>query len=372
MPSSKTEAYIGLDVAKASHAVAIAEAGRDGEVRKLGTISAAPDAVGRLVKRLEDRHSELHFCYEAGPTGYGLYRRLTQMGHACTVVAPSLVPMRSGDRVKTDQRDAVRLARLLRAGELTSVWVPDDVHEAMRDLVRSRERAVDDLRRKRQAIGSLMLKHGRIYPGKKTWSMKYQRWLQCQRFELAAHQITLQELILAERHARERVERLTEAIEDLVQDWSLGGAVEALQTLRGVALIGAVTFLAEVGDVRRFSHPRQLMSYLGLVPSEFSTGQTVSRGGITKAGNAHVRRTLIEGTWSYRWAPRIGEKQLYHQRKVPPEINDIAWKAQTRLTRRYRQLIQRGKKSTVATTALARELVGFMWDIARRSMPAQA
>jgi len=372
MSEKSSVAFVGLDVSKAHHAVAIADAGRNGEVRRLGNIPATLDGVRRLVRRLEKRHDELHFCYEAGPTGYGLYRQLTGMGHACMVVAPSMTPVRPGDRIKTDQRDAVRLARLFRAGELTSVWVPDDIHEAMRDLVRSRQSAVEDLRRKRQMINSLMLKHGRVYPGKKTWTMQYRRWLHTQRFDHRAHQIALQEMILAERHAGERTDRLMAAIEDLAADWSLSAVVEALQALRGVALIGAVTFMAEVGDVSRFSHPRQLMSYLGLVPSEFSSGSTISRGGITKAGNARVRRTLVEGAWSYRWAPRVGEKQLLQHRKVSPEIKDIAWKAQTRLTRRYSQLVRRGKKSTVATTAVAREMVGFMWDIARRSMPTPA
>jgi transposase len=371
MKDQVKEVFVGIDVAKASHAVALAESGRSGEVRIFGTISATPEAVRRLVTKLSKNYERLCFCYEAGPTGYGLYRQLMELGHECIVIAPSLTPVRSGDRIKTDRRDAVRLARLFRAGELTAIWVPDATHEAMRDLVRARQSAVEDLRCKRQMISSLMLKHGRSYPGKKTWGARHQRWLQQQKFDHPGHQIALQEMVLAERHARERVDRLMTAIEELVPGWSLGGAVEALQSLRGVALIGAVTFMTEVGDVRRFEHPRQLMAFLGLVPSEYSTGMKTQRGGITKAGNARVRRTLIEGAWAYRWAPRVGAQKLYQHRKVSAEIQDIAWKAQSRLTGRYRRLTKAGKKSTVATTAVARELVGFMWDIARRSMPTE-
>lgn len=367
-----TEAFVGLDVSKDNYAVAIADTGRLGEVRSYGLIASTDIAIHQLVVKLSKKYSQLTFCYEAGPTGYGLYRQLTKMGQTCIVIAPSMTPTRPGDRIKTDRRDAIRLAQLLRAGELTEIWVPDEIHEAMRDLVRARLSAVEDLRRKRQMITSFLLKHSRTYPGKKTWTVRFQCWLQHQKFNYPAQGIALQEMVLAERHARERLERLTAAIEELVPDWSLGVVVEALQSLRGVALIGAVTFMTEVGDVRRFDHPRKLMSYLGLVPSEYSSGSRTQRGGITKAGNARVRRTLVEGAWAYKWPARVGSKQMYQHRKVFPEIQDIAWKAQSRLTARYRLLIRQGKKSTVAVTAIAREMVGFMWDIARRSMPKNA
>lgn len=370
MVKSSTKAFVGIDVSKESYAIAVAEGDRGGDVLSIGSISSSPEAVAKLIKKLSRKCSALHLCYEAGPTGYGLYRQLTDMGHDCIVVAPSMTPRRPGDRVKTDRRDAERLARLLRADELTSIWVPDTIHEAMRDLVRSRESAVEDLRRKRQMISSMMLKHGRAYPGKSTWGSRHQVWLLRQKFDHPAHQIAIQEQVLAERHARERLERLTSTIEELVPDWSLGPAISALQALRGVGLVGAVTFMAEIGDMRRFDHPRKLMAYLGLVPSEYSTGATVNRGGITKTGNARVRRTLIEGAWTYRWAPRITRDQFYQHKKVSEEVRDIAWKAQSRLTMRYRQLMRRGKRSTVATTAVARELAGFMWDIARRSANA--
>jgi transposase len=360
-----SEVFVGLDVAKARHAVAIAEDGRQGEIRFLGEIDADPTSVRRLVSRLEKRHTRLHFCYEAGPTGYGLYRQLTEMGHRCTVVAPSMIPRRPGDRVKTNRRDAMQLARLLRAGELTEVWVPDEAHEAVRELIRSREAAVDDLRRKRQAISSLMLRYGRSYPGKKTWGARHRQWLQAQRFDHPAQQLVLQEMALAAQHAQERLQRIEAAIVEFVPTWSLAPVVDALQALRGVQLISAATIMVELGDLRRFDKPRQLMGYLGLVPGERSTGDTVRRLGITKAGNGRVRRALIESAWSYRHLPRTSRVKHYVHERVTPAVRDIAMKAQARLCARYRSLAGRGKKLNVAVTAIARELAGFIWAIGR-------
>jgi transposase len=261
---------------------------------------------------------------------------------------------------------------LLRAGELTAVWVPDEGHEAMRDLVRSRTAAVEALRVHRQQVSAFMLKHGRICPRKKGWTMRYLRWLQEQKFEHSAHQIALQEMVEAVRIAKERVDRLERVIEEFIPNWSLAPIVRALQTLRGVDLIVAVTFATEVGDVQRFESPRQLMGYLGLVPGERSTGDTVRRLGITKAGNGRVRHMLIESAWTYRHPPRVGAKKLYRMAEAPSLVREIAWKAQTRLTARYRMLIARGKKTTVVCTAIARELVGFMWAIARAATGGQA
>jgi transposase len=359
------EVFVGLDVAKARHAVAVAEDGRRGEVRFLGEIDADPASVRRLVARLEKRHARLHFCYEAGPTGYGLYRQLSEMGHRCTVVAPSMIPRKRGDRVKTNRRDAMQLARLLRAGELTEVWVPDEAHEAVRELIRSREAAVDDLRRKRQAISSLMLRYGRSYPGRKTWGARHRQWLQTQRFDHPAQQLVLQDMALATQHAQERLQRIEAAILEFVPTWSLAPVVEALQSLRGIQLINAATIMVELGDLRRFDNPRQLMGYLGLVPGERSTGDTVRRLGITKAGNGRVRRALIESAWSYRHLPRTSRVKHYVHERVPPAVRDIAMKAQARLCARYRSLAGRGKKLTVAVTAIARELAGFIWAIGR-------
>jgi transposase len=303
-----TEIFVGLDVAKARHAVAaaVAEDGRQGEVRYIGEIGADAESVRRLVAKLEKRRSRLHFCYEAGPTGYGLYRQLATLGHRCTVVAPSLIPRKPGDRVKTNRRDALQLARLLRAGELTAVWVADEAHEAMRDLIRARQVAVEDIRRKRQAISSMMLRQGRTYPGKKTWGARHTQWLQAQRFDHLAQHLVLQELLLAVRHAHERRERIEAAIAELLPQWSLAPVVEALQALRGINLVTAVTVMAEVGDLRRFESPRQLMGYLDLVPGERSTGESVHRLGISKAGNGRVRQALVESAWCYRHPPRTG------------------------------------------------------------------
>lgn len=361
-----TDIFVGLDVAKVWHAVAVAEDGRRGEVRYLGEVGSDAESVRRLAARLQKRHgSRLHFCYEAGPTGYGLYRQLTGLGHHCIVVAPSLIPRRPGDQVKTNRRDAQQLARLLRAGELTAVWVPDTAHEAMRDLVRSRDAAVGDLRRKRQAISSLMLRQGRVFPGKKTWGATYLHWLEKQIFDHPAHGLVLQEMLLAARHAQERLERIEAVILEFLPTWSLAPVVEALQALRGIGLIGAVTIMAEIGDLGRFENPRQLMGYLGLVPGERSTGDSVRRLGITKAGNGRARRALVEAAWSYRHLPRTGPAKQYVHQRVPPAVRDIATKAQARLCARYRALSAKGKKLTVTVTALARELAGFVWAIGR-------
>jgi transposase len=319
----------------------------------------------RTVDRIAKKYERVHFCYEAGPTGYGLHRLITSLGHSCTVVAPSLIPRRPGDRVKTNRRDALSLAKLLRAGELTAVWVPDEIHEAMRDLVRARSAAVETLRVHRQQVGAFMLKHGRIYPRKIGWTMRYLRWLQEQKFDHPAHQIALQEMVDATRVSKERVERLELTIKEFLPSWSLAPMVQALQALRGVDLIVAVTFVTEVGDLRRFENPRRLMGYLGLVPSERSTGSTIKRSGITKAGNGRVRHMLVESAWTYRHPPRLGARKLYRLEQVTPRVREIAWKAQTRLTARYRSLSARGKKTTVVCAAIARELVGFILAVAQ-------
>ena len=263
-----TEVFVGIDVAKSRNAIAIADGERGGEVRFLGEVDASPEAMRRVVQRIAAKHERAHFCYEAGPTGYGLHRLITAMGHPCDVVAPSLIPKRAGDRVKTNRRDAIGLAKLLRAGELTPVWVPDEGHEAMRDLVRARAAAVETQRVHRQQVGAFMLKHGRIFPRKTTWGARHLRWLQEQRFDHPAHQLALQELVDAVRTSKERIGRIEAAIEEFLPSWSLAPVVRALQALRGVELIVAVTFVTEIGDMRRFDSPRQLMGYLGLVPSD--------------------------------------------------------------------------------------------------------
>lgn len=366
--SDHSEVFVAFDTSKLRHAVAIAEGGRFGEVRFLGEIENTEAATVKLVRKLAAKYRRLTLCYEAGPTGYGLYRLIKDLGHDCIVVAPSLIPKRPGERVKTNRRDAVALAKLLRAGELTAVWVPDARHEAMRDLVRAREAAVDDLKSKRQQVLSLLLRLGRYYPGQKTWTKTHIGWLASQKLEHAEQRIAFEEMLLAVRQAQERVARLEDAIRAAVPDWSLSKMVTALMTMRGLDLVSASALLAEIGDLSRFATPRELMGYLGLTPSEQSTGEKVKRGGITKAGNRRARRILVECSWSYRHPPRVGKKKLAKVAAAPRPVQEIAWKAQSRLAARYRALTRKGKRPTVVVTAIARELSGFIWAVNRAVM----
>jgi transposase len=364
-----SEAFVAFDVSKAKHAVAIADGGRGSEVRFLGEVSNSPDAVERLIRKLSGRYGKLHFCYEAGPTGSGLYRQIKALGHACMVVAPALIPKRPGERVKTNRRDAVTLARLHRAGELTGVWVPDEVHEAVRDLVRAREGAAEDRRRKRQQLLSFLLRHSRIYSGGGHWTLAHRRWLAKQAFAHPAQQIVFQEAIDAIAEADQRLRRLEQQVAQIVPNWSMAPVVEAYQAMRGASFIVAVTFAAEIGDVRRFETPRQLMSFLGLVPAESSTGQTVRRKGLTLAGNRRARRVLVEAAWTYRYPARVGEGLRVRLEGLPKAVRDIAWKAQVRLCARYRQLSGTGKKLPVVVAAIAREMAAFLWAIGREVAP---
>lgn len=361
----ESNTFIGLDVHKASISVAVAQGARGGEVRHWGSVPNRPDHIRKLVEKLAAAGAQLQFCYEAGPCGYGLHRQLVEMGHDCIVVAPSLIPLKAGDRVKTDRRDAVMLAKLHRAGELTAVWVPDAAHEAMRDLVRARATAMRVAGKARQHLQGFLLRHSRIYPGKKGWTGAYRRWLALVGFTHPAQQIVLQDYIEAVAEAEARVERLTGQIADLLPQWSLAPVVAAVQAMRGVGFIVAVTVVAEVGDFQRFDTPRQLMAYLGLTPSEHSSGASVRRGGITKAGSGLARRALIEGAWSYRMQARISVKLLARIEALPKVVRDIAWKGQLRMCQRYRHLIAAGKAKVVVVTAIAREMLGFVWAIAR-------
>lgn len=365
------EVFVALDVAKAKNAVAIAEGGRNGEVRYLGEIENSPEATRRLIAKLSKSCKKMTFCYEAGPTGYGLYRWITDLGHDCIVVAPSLIPMKAGDRVKTNRRDAESLAKLLRAGELTAVWVPDTRHEAMRDLVRSREAAAQDQTRKRQQVTSFLLRHGRVFPRKTTWGATHARWLTEQVFDRVEQRIAFEELVMAARQATERIKRLEAAIAEFVPTWSMAPLVEALQSMRGIDLVAASILMAELGDLSRFDSPRRLMGFLGLVPSERSTGESVRRGGLTKTGNSRARRVLIESAWTYRHPPRLSTKKRFLVARAPHSVREIAWKAQTRLSARTRALAAKGKRSTVVVAAVARELAGFIWAIGREVAPAR-
>jgi transposase len=371
--------YVGLDVHKEAIVVAVAEGGLRGEVREHGRIANTPAALDRLLRKLGGDGMALRFCYEAGPCGYGIQRRLAARGHECVVVAPSLIPKRAGDRVKTDRRDAASLAKLHRAGELTAVWVPDCRHEAMRDLVRARLDAVHSLRRARQQLSGFLLRQGCHY-GRPAWTKLHRPhgsspWAEGSRlaglkFEQAVHHIVLEDYVAAVEGAEARRDRLTGQIEAMLPDWTLAPVVAALQTMRGMALVNAATLIAELGDLARFANPRQLMAYLGLVPSEHSSGASVRRGGITKAGNRAARRLLIEAAWSYRFPARLSRQLLLRQERQPKPIREIAWKAQLRLCARYRRLARTGKPANVVTTAIARELAGFVWAIARHVMAA--
>ena len=365
-----SEAFVAFDTAKKKHAVAIADVGREGEIRYLGEIDSSPLTIERMIRKLAGRYEKLHFCYEAGPTGYGLYRQVRALGHNCSVVAPSLIPKKSGERVKTNRRDAVSLARLFRAGELTSVWVPDTVHEAVRDLVRARETASQDLRRKRQQLLSFLLRHGRIFSGRQHWSRAHLRWLAQQKFDHPAQQIVFQDAVDAIDDAAARLRRLDAQVAAIVPSWSMAPVVEAYQAMRGVSFAVAVTFVADIGDLRRFDNPRQLMAFLGLVPSERSTGERVRRAGLTLAGNKRARRVLIEGAWSYRYPARVSQTLQARLEGLPKAVREIAWKAQIRLCARYRRLNAAGKKLPVVIAAIAREMAAFLWAIARHVAPA--
>lgn len=325
--------------------------------------------IARTIKKLAARYGRLHVCHEAGPTGYGLYRQIRELGHDCMVVAPALIPQRPGERVKTNRRDAVTLARLHRAGELTGVWVPDAKHEAIRDLVRAREAAGDD-RRKRQQLLSFLLRHGRLYTtGRDHWTQAHRRWLARQSFEHPAQQIVFQEGVDAIEDAERRLRRVDEQPASIAPNWSMAPVVEAYQAMRGASFLVAVTFAAEIGDVRRFDTPRQLMAFLGLVPGERSTGNTVRRTGLTLAGNRRARRVLIEAAWTYRFPARVSPALRARLEGQPKAVREIAWKAQIRLCARYRRLTATGKKLPVVVAAIARESAAFLWAIGREVAP---
>jgi transposase len=354
--------FVGLDVSKDTIAVAIAEPGR-GEPRFHGTIQNKPEDIRKLMKKL-GKHENLLVCYEAGPTGYGIYRLLLSMDIECMVVAPSLIPKRSGDRVKTDKRDSTRLAQLLRAGELTSVWVPDEDHEALRDLIRARHDAREDLQSSRQRLVHLLLRHEIRPPqGVRNWSVKHREWLKRLTFERASQRIVFQEYLHAIYEVEERMKRLEAQIHEEAIQSEHAPVIQALQTLRGVAEVTAVTLVAEIGQFSRFSNPRQLMSYAGLVPKEYSSGSSRWQGSITKTGNSQIRRSIVEVCWSYRHRPSLKGELLKRQEGQDPEAKRIAWKAQHRLHMKYHRISAKGKGGKVAVVAVARELLGFIWAI---------
>jgi len=356
--------FIGMDVHKNSIDIAIAEDGRNGQVRHYGKIDGTLCALDKVVRKLVSKGNQLHFVYEAGPCGYQIYRHLTAQGFDCDVVAPSRIPKASGNQIKNDRRDALMLARLHRSGDLTPVYVPMAGDEAIRDLTRAREDAKSDEKRSKQRLLSFLLRSGIRYTGGSPWRIAHMRWLSDIKMSHRSQQIVLQEYIGTVNQCKERVQRLTEQIQQLLPNWQLFPVVQALQSMRGVSTIVAATTVAEIGDLKRFQTPSELMSYLGLVPAEHSSGPKIKRGSITKTGNGHVRRVLTEAAWSYRLPARISRALLKRQEDLPESVCDIAWKAQLRLCSRYRHLWNKGKAKQVIVTAIARELCGFMWAIA--------
>lgn len=355
--------FVGLDVHKDTIAMAVADVGRE-PGRAVGQL---PHNVPKLLKaltRLGDP-ATIHVVYEAGPTGYGLQRALSARGYRCEVVAPSLIPKRAGERIKTDQRDSRRLAELARAGELRAVWVPDPADESIRDLARAREDAVNARTQTRHQLKAFLLRHELRYHGRTAWTRAFFLWLGEQKLTTANSQTAFTEYLLAVQSADERVRRITQALVSAIPGWRFEPVVAALQALRGIDVVSAVGLVAEIGDIARFDHPRKLMAYLGLVPSEYSSGGRVTKGAITKTGNAHARRLLTEAAWNYRFTPRIGRRAQERQEGLTQTVREIAWKAQQRLHQRFTKLNTRGVHHNKVCVAVARELAGFVWAIAR-------
>lgn len=368
--------YVGLDVHKESVTIATGmgastfNGGIPEEVRLVGSIPNTSTAIDNAIRKLVSTGAQPVFAYEAGPSGYSLYRYLLKKGFSCTVIAPSLIPRKPGDKIKTDGRDAIMLTRLLRAGELTKVHVPSEEDEAIRDLFRTRCDAKNMERKAKQYLLSFLLRLGTIYPGVTNWTKTHYTWLDALSLPQPAHQLALQEYIDTVKQCYARVQRLDSMLQQVAQNWSGLPLVRALQSFRGISFLSAIGLASELGDLRRFSNPRQLMSYVGLVPSENSSGATTRRGALTKMGNAHVRWLLVEAAWSYRLKARKSIDLLRRQKDIPQELLDVSWKAQVRLCGRYQRLIFRGKPKNKVIASVARELAGFIWAIGQ--MPATA
>jgi len=363
--------FIGLDVHKDSIAVAYAEASSSAPAQFVGTIGTRRADIDKMVRRLQSKAARLVFAYEAGPCGYVLYRHLTSKGHTCKVVSPSLTPRRPGDKVKTDRRDALDIARLLRSGDLTAVYVPSVEDEAMRDVCRARDAAQLTLRSAKLRLKSFLLRLGLHYTGRASWSEAHRRYLATVACPTPAQQLVFQELVRAVDEQTERVQRLEAELLDLAGQWRLWPVVQAQQALRGVQSIVAITVVAELGDITRFDNPRQVAAFVGLNPSEHTSGGKRRLGAITKTGNGRARRALIEGAWAYRHPAKVSYEMQKRQEGLPKVVQDIAWKAQVRLCKRFRRLSARGKHPNVVATATARELLAFMWAIARE-VPVKA
>ena len=370
--------YIGLDVHKESISIAVAEPGRDGEIRSYGKISNTIHAVEKTIARLRKQYGrdvELHFCYEAGPCGFVLVRRLTQLGHHCIVVAPSKIPRGSGDKIKTDRRDAEKLAKSHRAGDLDAIYIPEATDEAIRDLCRARTDAVDDQRRARQRLKAFLLQHGYPYQGKGHWGQAHMRYLRELVLPHPAMKTILEECLMAVNDAGARVARCEQAMADLLETWRLKPAVDALMAFKGFKIVAAMIKVSEIGILPRFEHPRQLMGYLGLVPSEATSSTKRRQGAITKCGNPHARWILIECSQHYAKPPKVSKELSRRQEGQPDSVLKISWKAQNRLHRRFNKLAARRVHRNKILVAIARELVGFIWEALRdlpcyRAVPA--
>lgn len=359
--------YIGLDTAKTYTEVACAEIGHDTKPSYHSKIRTTKQGVEKLVRQLQSKYpgTQLIFVYEAGPCGYWIYRLLTKLGQQCYIVAPSLIPKKSGVRIKTDKRDALMLAQLLKTGDIDPIYVPAPEDEAIRDLSRIRERAMNDLKAAKYQLKAMLLRNHIQYAGTANWSLKHLRWLTELVLPYPSQQLVLQELIQTVSERMARLERLDTELLYHVRQWRFYPVVKAIQAMRGVRLLVAAGVIAELGDLTRFDHPSKLMAYIGLVPSEFSTGGNRKQGGITKTGNSRARRLLVEGAHSYKYAANISKELQKRQEGLPKEIIDIAWKAQVRLCKRYSRLMQRGKHRNLVVAAIAREMIAFIWTISR-------
>ena len=360
--------WVGMDVHAAKINVAVY---RGNEIQPYEQYESQTDAraKGRLLKRLKGIPGEVRCIYEAGPCGYDLQRYLTDNGIDCEIAAPALIPKKAGDHVKTDRRDARNLGRLYRSGELTVIHIPDEEQEAVRDLTRAREDAVEDVTRKRHQLSKFLLRHGHRYHEGKQWTQGHNRWMKGLKFESTTLKAVFEEYLLALEQSEDRVGRLTRSIEELAQTAEYQKPVAALMTLRGIKTITAMTIVSEIGDMRRFGKAKDFMSALGLVPSEYSSGKSICRGSITKTGNAHVRRVLVESAWHYQHRPTVGKTIKARRAGQPLEVVQVAQKADTRLNRKFHKIVERGKRTTIAAVATARELAGFIWAIGQKARP---
>ena len=359
--------FIGLDTHKSFTQICILKDNRGAAPQSLGKINTTKAAFIKLARQLTSKYPKatLHFIYEAGPCGYWIYRLLTSLNHCCYLVAPSLIPKKSGDRVKTDKRDAEKLTKLFKAEELTTIYVPEAEDEAIRDLSRARETAMKDLKDAKYQLKGLFLRNNINCQVKDNWSVQHLRWLTELVLPHPSQQIVLQEMIQTITERIKRVERLVNELEHQVKQWRYYPVVKAIQAMRGVRLLVAVGTIAELGDLRRFDHPRKLMAYLGLVPSEHSSGDSRKQGKITKCGNGRARRLLIEGAQTYKHKANISTQLQKRQEGLPTAIVDIAWQAQLRLCRRYQRLMNKGKHRNIVVTAIAREMIAYIWAISR-------